>query len=139
MKLALVLLLLLFRTAAHAQSTLGLTLSELRSLYKRSASMTDWKQGTNSVGGKYIMFEDSGTHLITTSYFTPVSGSLEELVTATLLMGPSEKFLQFFAEDCNEHYNIMGYHKWLDTKNRINISLSDDDGIAVLRFTAWHK
>jgi len=85
------------------------------------------------------MFEESGTHLITASYFTPVSGSPEELVTATLLMGPADKFLQFFAEDCNEHYNIMGYHKWLDTKNRINISLTENDGFAVLRFTAWHK
>ncbi|GAA3984772.1 hypothetical protein GCM10022407_32200 [Hymenobacter antarcticus] len=85
------------------------------------------------------MFEESNTHLITASYFTPVSGSPEELVTATVLTGPADKFLQFFADDCNERYNIMGHHKWLDTKNRINISLNEDNGLAVLRFTAWHK
>ena len=101
--------------------------------------MTDWREGTNAVGGKYVMFEESGTQLITASYFTPVSNSLEDLVTATVLMGPADKFLQFFAEDCNERYNIMGHHKWLDTKNRININLTENDGLAVLRFTAWHK
>jgi hypothetical protein len=137
--LLLSLLLLLCGGAAHAQSTLGLTLSELRSLYQRSPSMTGWKVGSNAQNETYVLFEDSRDNTVIASYFTPVNSSLEDLVTATMLMGPAEKFMYVFAEDCNQRYAIMGHQEWLDTKNRLRVVLRENDGMAVLRFTVWHK
>ncbi|SNC77733.1 hypothetical protein SAMN06265337_4342 [Hymenobacter gelipurpurascens] len=125
--------------SANAQRTLGLTMGELSALYKKSPSMVDWQREKNDSGNTVIKFIDSRDNTMIMSLFKPIPGSNEELVTATIVLGPKEPFFDIFTATCRRLYTMRNVGEWVDTENNVLISVNSDGDVAAMSFTLLSK
>lgn len=140
MKLLSLLVVFFAFTGAKAQTTLGYTMGQLRSVYDiGSGVLTKWQIQKAGTGQTYVSYENANIGTSIASYFSLAPGALEPVITQVKVIGATQTSLNEFTTECNKNFRRLDTGLWAGPDNYFLVTVATRGPVVVMTYTVLGK